>query len=302
MFDLTGKTALVTGGSYGLGVVFAHALADAGADIAVTARSTELLESVKADIEAKGRKASAHTGDVTVLDDVNRVVSEVIAAHGQIDVLVNNEGVSDTRGIASENVDAETFRKTIEVDLFGVWNYAQAVGRHMLERRSGSIINISSMLGVGGSEYVNPAYHAAKAAVINLTRLLATEWGDRGVRVNALSPGYFVSEMTRVIFETLGLTPWVEGRTPLRRLGEDKDLRGPIVFLASDEAAYVTGANLLVDGGYSAVMGANQFQVPWHLWNVPSSIGVNYPGMAPLPDSIDQQGIPGVHFPIPDRI
>jgi hypothetical protein len=104
-----------------------------------------------------------------------------------------------------------------------------------------------------------------------------------------------------VIFETLGLTPWVEGRTPLRRLGEDKDLRGPIVFLASDEAAYVTGANLLVDGGYSAVMGANQFQVPWHLWNVPSSIGVNYPGMAPLPDSIDQQGIPGVHFPIPDR-
>jgi gluconate 5-dehydrogenase len=256
---------------------------------------------VKADIEAKGRKASAHTGDVTVLDDVNRVVSEVIAAHGQVDVLVNNAGVSDTRGIASENVDAETFRKTIEVDLFGVWNYAQAVGRHMLERRSGSIINISSMLGVGGSEYVNPAYHAAKAAVINLTRLLATEWGDRGVRVNALSPGYFVSEMTRVIFETLGLTPWVEGRTPLRRLGEDKDLRGPIVFLASDEAAYVTGANLLVDGGYSAVMGANQFQVPWHLWNVPSSIGVNYPGMAPLPDSIDQQGIPGVHFPIPDR-
>ena len=301
MFDLTGKTALVTGGSYGLGVVFAHALADAGADIAVTARSTELLESVKADIEAKGRKASAHTGDVTVLDDVNRVVSEVIAAQGQIDVLVNNAGVSDTRGIASENVDAETFRKAIEVDLFGVWNYAQAVGRHMLERRSGSIINISSMLGVGGSEYVNPAYHAAKAAVINLTRLLATEWGDRGVRVNALSPGYFVSEMTRVIFETLGLTPWVEGRTPLRRLGEDKDLRGPIVFLASDEAAYVTGTNLLVDGGYSAVMGANQFQVPWHLWNVPSSIGVNYPGMAPLPDSIDQQGIPGVHFPIPDR-
>jgi len=301
VFDLTGKTALVTGGSYGLGVVFAHALADAGADIAVTARSTELLESVKADIEAKGRKASAHTGDVTVLDDVNRVVSEVIAAQGQIDVLVNNAGVSDTRGIASENVDAETFRKTIEVDLFGVWNYAQAVGRHMLERRSGSIINISSMLGVGGSEYVNPAYHAAKAAVINLTRLLATEWGDRGVRVNALSPGYFVSEMTRVIFETLGLTPWVEGRTPLRRLGEDKDLRGPIVFLASDEAAYVTGTNLLVDGGYSAVMGANQFQVPWHLWNVPSSIGVNYPGMAPLPDSIDQQGIPGVHFPIPDR-
>jgi NAD(P)-dependent dehydrogenase (short-subunit alcohol dehydrogenase family) len=301
MFDLTGKTALVTGGSYGLGVVFAHALADAGADIALTARSTDLLEKNAAEIAAKGRKATAHTGDVTVLADVQRVVDEVLAAHGKIDVLVNNAGVSDTRGIASENVDADTFRRTIEVDLFGVWSYAQAVGRHMLERRSGSIINISSMLGSGGSEYVNPAYHAAKAAVNNLTRLLATEWGDRGVRVNSLSPGYFVSEMTRVIFEDLGLTPWVEGRTPLRRLGEDKDLIGPIVFLASDEAAYVTGANLLVDGGYSAVMGANQFQVPWHLWNVPSAIGETYPGMAPLPDTINQQGLPGVHFPIPDR-
>jgi NAD(P)-dependent dehydrogenase (short-subunit alcohol dehydrogenase family) len=253
MFDLTGKTALITGGSYGLGVVFAHALADAGADIALTARSTDLLDKNAAEIAAKG-PASAHTGDVTVLADVHRVVDEAIAAHGKIDVLVNNAGVSDTRGIASENVDADTFRRTIEVDLFGVWSYAQAVGRHMLERRSGSIINISSMRGSGGSEYVNPAYHAAKAAVNNLTRLLATEWGDRGVRVNSLSPGYFVSEMTRVIFEDLGLTPWVEGRTPLRRLGEDKDLVGPIVFLASDEAASVTGANLLVDGGYSAVM------------------------------------------------
>ena len=187
------------------------------------------------------------------------------------------------------------------MDLFGVWNYAQAVGRHVLERRSGSIINISSMLGVGGSEYVNPAYHAAKAAVINLTPAAHDGVGRPrrpGERV--------VSRLLRLgddagDLETLGLTPWVEGRTPMRRLGEDKDLRGPIVFLASDEAAYVTGANLLVDGGYSAVMGANQFQVPWHLWNVPSSIGENYAGMAPLPDTIDKQGIPGVHFPIPDR-
>ena len=131
MFDLTGKTALVTGGSYGLGVVFAHALADAGADIALTARSTDLLEKNAAELAAKGRKATAHTGDVTVLADVQRVVDEVIAAHGKIDVLVNNAGVSDTRGIASENVDADTFRRTIEVDLFGVWSYAQAVGRHM---------------------------------------------------------------------------------------------------------------------------------------------------------------------------
>ena len=105
--------------------------------------------------------------------------------------------------------------------------------------------------------------------------------------------------MTRPIFDNLGITPWIEGRTPLRRLGEDKDLVGPIVFLASDEVAYVTGANLLVDGGYSAG-GSEPVPGPWHLWNVPSAIGETYPGMAPLPNSIDQQGLPGVHFPIPD--
>ena len=146
VFDLTGKTALVTGGSYGLGVVFAHALADAGADIALTARTTDLLKKNAADIGAKGRKATAHTGDVTVLADVQRVVDEVLGAHGKIDVLVNNAGVSDTRGIAARtSTRTRSARRSSRP--VRVWNYRAGRGPPHLERRSGSIINISSMLG-----------------------------------------------------------------------------------------------------------------------------------------------------------
>lgn len=298
--DLTGKVALVTGGSYGLGVLWAEALADAGADIALTARSADLLEANAAALRTKGVKASAHPGDVTNADDVQRVVDEVLAQHGHIDVLVNNAGVNDATGKPSENVTVEQFRQLIEVDLIGVFAFARSVGRHMLERGRGSIINISSMLGLGASEYVNPGYHASKAGVINLTRLLAVEWADRGVRVNAIAPGYFMSEMIREALELTGMKLWIEGRTPMRRFGESEELRGPIVFLASDASSYITGHTLTVDGGTSAVMGANQFRIPMHLWNRPGPIGAErlYEGMAPLPDAIIKEGIPGFHYPI----
>ena len=298
-FDLSGKSALVTGGSYGLGLVWANALADAGADIALTARSTELLEANAAELAKKGRKATAHQGDVTNGDDVSRVVSEAVAAHGKIDILVNNAGISDTTGKASENTSLDDFRHHVDVDLVGVFAFAQAVGRHMLERGSGSIINISSMLGMGATEYSNPAYHASKAAVINLTRQLAVEWADRGVRVNTISPGYFISEMIRDALEMTGMRMWIEGRTPMRRFGEHEELRGPVVFLASDASSYVTGTNLPVDGGTSAVIGANQFKIPMHLWNRPGPVSPDrlYQGMADLPAGILRQGIPGFHFP-----
>ena len=299
-FDLSGKSALITGGSYGLGLVWANALADAGADIALTARSKELLEANAAELAKKGRKATAHVGDVTNIDDVSRVVDEAVAAHGKIDILVNNAGVNDATGKASENTSVEEFRQCIDVDLVGVFAFAKAVGRHMLARGSGSIINISSILGMGATEYANPAYHASKAAVINLTRQLAVEWADRGVRVNAISPGYFMSEMIREPLEMTGMRMWIEGRTPMRRFGEHDELRGPIVFLASDASGYVTGTNLPVDGGTSAVIGANQFMVPMHLWNRPGPIGADhlYQGMADLPAGILREGIPGFHFPV----
>jgi len=301
MFDLSGKTALVTGGSYGLGVVWATALAEAGADVALTARSKDLLEAnAKALADATGRKVTAHVGDVTVDADVERVVAEVVEAHGKLDVLVNNAGVNDATGKPSEQVSVADFRQCLDVDLTGVFAFARAAGRHMLERGSGSIVNISSMLGLNGSEFVNPAYHAAKAGVINLTRLLAVEWADRGVRVNAIAPGYFMSEMVREGLELTGMRMWIDSRTPMRRMGEHDELKGAVVFLASDAASYITGVTLPVDGGYSSVMGMSQFKTPHPHWNRPGPIAGDkmYPGMAPLPDAILKDGIPGFHYPI----
>ena len=299
-FDLSGKVALVTGGSYGLGVVWATALAQAGADVALTARSGELLEQVAAELRSStGRTVSTHVGDVTNDADVERVVAGAAEAHGHLDILVNNAGVSENTGKSSEQTSSEHFRHAVDVDLVGVWNYAREVGRHMLDRGSGSIINIASICGMGATEFANPAYHASKAAVIGLTRQLAAEWADRGVRVNAISPGFFMSEMVREALEMTGTRPWIDSRNPMRRMGEHTELAGPIVFLASDAASYVTGVNLPVDGGHSTVIGSAQLQVPWQLWNRPGPIRPEtaYPGITDLPPGILREGIPGFHFP-----
>ena len=297
--SLKGKVALVTGGSYGLGVVWANALAEAGADVALTARSGDLLEQVAAELAGLGREASVHPGDVTVATDVERVVHAAVRRHGKIDILVNNAGITDSTGISSEHTSNEHFRNALEVDLIGVWHYAREVGRHMLGRRTGSIVNIASICGMGATEFANPAYHASKAAVIQLTRQLAGEWADRGVRVNAISPGFFVSEMIREALELTGSRPWIESRTPMRRMGEHHELSGPLVFLASDAASYITGVNLAVDGGHSAMIGSGQLQAPWQLWNRPGPVSPDglYQGLAELPPTIPRQGIPGFHFP-----
>ena len=300
MFDLTGKTAIVTGGSYGLGVVWARALAEAGADIALTARSGQLLESVAKEIAGEtGRRVTTHAGDVTVDADVARVVADAIAAHGKIDISINNAGINEGTGKSSEQTTSEHFRHAIDVDLVGVWNYCREVGRHMLERRSGSIINIASICGMGATEFANPAYHAAKGAVIQLTRQLAAEWADRNVRVNAISPGFFMSEMVREPMELTGTRRWIDSRTPMRRMGELSELAGPVVFLASDAAAYVTGVNLPVDGGYSSVIGMSQFEAPWQRWNRPGPVSPDhtYKGITELPEGILREGIPGFHYP-----
>ena len=300
-FDLTGKTALVTGGSYGLGVIWAQALAEAGADVALTARSGDLLEKVAAEISAStGRTVTAHPGDVTLEADVERVVADAVAAHGKIDISVNNAGINEPTGKSSEQTTTEHFRHAIEVDLIGVWNYCRTVGRHMLERRSGSIINIASICGMAATEFANPAYHAAKGAVLQLTRQLAAEWADRNVRVNAISPGFFMSEMVREGLELTGTRAWIDSRTPMRRMGDQSELAGPIVFLASDAAAYITGVNLPVDGGYSSVIGMSQFEAPWQRWNRPGPVSPEhtYKGITELPPGILREGVPGFHYPL----
>jgi NAD(P)-dependent dehydrogenase (short-subunit alcohol dehydrogenase family) len=299
MFTLGGKTALITGASYGLGVVWATALAEAGADLALTARSTDLLEGVAKQIaDSTGRTVTIHTGDVTVDADVERVTAEAVDAHGKVDVLVNNAGINEATGKSSEQTTSEHFRHAVEVDLIGVWNYAREVGRHMLDRGSGSIINIASICGMGATEFANPAYHAAKGAVIQLTRQLGVEWADRGVRVNAISPGFFMSEMIREPMELMGVRPWIDSRTPMRRMGEHPELGGPIVFLASDASAYITGINLPVDGGFSSVIGMSQLQAPWQLWNRPGPINEPFTGLTDLPAGIMREGVPGLHYPI----
>lgn len=303
MFDFAGKTVLITGASYGLGAGFAAAFARAGADLVLTARTTELLEVVAASCREHGSTVTVVAGDVASEDDVARVVATAADAHGRIDVLVNNAGVSDLRGIAPEQFDMASWRTIMAVDLDGAFMYLRDVGRHMLEHGGGSIVNICSIMGHGANELNVIAYTAAKGALRNLTLQLGCEWADRGVRVNSVSPGFIVTDMTRAALEGLGMTTWIASRTPMRRVGELDEIVGPVLFLASDAAAYITGHDLAVDGGTNAANG--YFQIPpiHHEWNTDTPrVGEGYAGVVPRPDWYQAlaAGIPGVHLPPPD--
>ncbi|HJM97711.1 MAG TPA: SDR family oxidoreductase, partial [Acidimicrobiales bacterium] len=267
MFDFKGKTVLITGASYGLGEQFAYAFAEAGADLVLTARSEELLETVGTKCREKGSSVTVICGDVSVEDDVVNVVNQGIANHGSIDVLVNNAGIADMRGLAPEHFDSETFNRIVSVDLVGAFYYARECGRNMLENGSGAIVNIGSILGSGGSENGVIAYSAAKGGLRNMTLQLGTEWADRGVRVNSVSPGFIVTEMTRPALEALGMDKWIASRTPMRRVGETAEVTNAVMFLASDLASYITGVDLLVDGGTNASNGTFQIPPIHHEWN-----------------------------------
>lgn len=266
-FRLEGRVAVVTGASYGLGVLFAETLASAGADLVLTARSPDKLQATRELIESYGRRCVTVPADIRVYEQVRTVVDAGIEAFGQIDVMVNNAGIGDPRGLHSEILEPEKPKEELETDLLGTWYGCRAVAPHMLRRGRGSIVNISSMLGMAGSEHRSAGYVTAKAGVNMLTRLLGCEWSDRGVRVNALAPNYFMSESTRWMFEQSGLDEWVRSRTPMRRPGDPVDLVGPLLFLASDAASYVTGAIIPVDGGWSASAGYAQSVPPFDGWD-----------------------------------
>ena len=300
MFDFAGKTVMITGASYGLGEGFAEAFAAAGADLVLTARSTDLLEAVAQRCRAHGGRVTTSVGDVSVEADVVRAVGEGVAAHGAIAVLVNNAGVSDLRGVAAESFDMETWNRILAVDLNGAFICMREVGRHMLGRGRGSIVNICSIMGNGANEMNVIAYTAAKGALRNLTLQLGCEWADRGVRVNSVSPGFIVTEMTRPALEGLGITTWIASRTPMRRVGELAEIVGPVLFLASNAASYITGHDLAVDGGTNAANG--YFQIPpIHFeWNADTAprVGGGYAGIAPRPAAYEAlvAGIPGIHY------
>lgn len=264
---LDGKVAIVTGASYGLGVLFAEILATAGADVVITARSVDKLRDTKAMIEALGRRCLVVEGDVTSFEDCDRVATEAMAAFGKIDILVNNAGWADDRLMRTEHCEPEMFTKMVNTDLIGLFYMTRAAAPHMLRGGGGSIINLSSIFGNLGSENRTAGYFAAKGGVNQLTRLLAVEWGDRNLRVNAIAPNFFVSEMTRALLEDSGMAEWMRSRTPMRRMGELPELVGPLLFLASDASSFITGVVLSVDGGWSAGGGAAQLSVPWDEWN-----------------------------------
>jgi len=260
LFDLTGKVAVITGASYGLGVTMAEALADAGAKVVVVARSADKLERVAQNIASKGGTALAVACDVGDSTHVAQMVATVLEKWGRADILVNNAGIAAEAGVMPEHVPHDQFERTVQINLIGVWYCCREFAPAMLRDGKGaSIINIASIAGMAGWRDAAPAYQATKAAVINLTRNLACSWGDRGVRVNAIAPGWFPSELTGPLL-AMGLKEHLSAESALGRLGDPKELVGPLLFLASDASSFVTGHTLVVDGGFSASSG--QFSFP----------------------------------------
>jgi NAD(P)-dependent dehydrogenase (short-subunit alcohol dehydrogenase family) len=251
LFDLTGKVAIVTGASSGLGVTFAEGLAAAGARVVLAARRRERLEALASTLEGRGSEALAVECDVASEESVANLVRQTIARFGRVDVLVNNAGVAKVQSALVET--GEEFRAVLAVNLVGTFLCAQQVGRLMVDQRSGSIINVASILGLVGVGVIPQAsYTASKGAVVNLTRELAAQWARLGVRVNALAPGFFPSEMTTEL-ETDEGQRFVRKRTPMGRGGRPEELLGALLLLASDAGSYITGQTLAVDGGWTVV-------------------------------------------------
>jgi NAD(P)-dependent dehydrogenase (short-subunit alcohol dehydrogenase family) len=244
LFRLDGKVAVVTGASSGLGVAFAQALAEAGADVVLGARRVDRLEQTRALVEKAGRRAVVVRTDVALPEDCDRLVDTAMTELGGVDVLVNNAGIGTA--VPATRESPEQFRQVIDVNLNGCYWMAQACGRVM--QPGSSIVNISSVLGLTTAGLPQAAYAASKAALIGLTRDLAQQWtGRKGIRVNALAPGFFASEMTAQYPD--GYLDAMQARIPAAREGDPRELAAALLFLASDAGGYVTGQTLAVDGG-----------------------------------------------------
>ena len=249
LFDLTGRVAIVTGGSRGLGLEMAAGLAEAGASLMLCARREEWLTPAIADLRGRGFTVDGMTCDVANTADVQAVVDQTIAAYGRLDILVNNAGV--TWAAPAEDMPLDKWRKVIDTNLTGTFLFSQAAGREMLKSGYGRIINVASIAGViasvNGPHYA--AYAASKAGIMGLTRELAASWGRQGIRVNAIAPGYFHSRLADGAIEMV--EPELKATSPMGRVGADDELKGVVVFLAADASNYITGQVLVVDGGWS---------------------------------------------------
>ena len=255
LFDLTGRAALVTGGSRGLGLQIAEALGEAGARIVISARKAGELEAAVAALKERGVQADWIAADSSQPAEVQRLADEAIAKLGHVDILVNNAGA--TWGAPTEEHPLDAWDKVMNLNVRAIFLLSQAIGKaSMIPRRCGRIINVASIAGLSGNSpgMTTVAYNTSKAAVLNFTRALAGEWGAHGINVNALAPGFFPSKMTAGLLASLGVDN-MRAHAPLRRLGDDEDLKGAALLLASDAGKHITGQLIAVDGGVSAVHG-----------------------------------------------
>jgi gluconate 5-dehydrogenase len=248
LFDLTGKVAIVTGTSRGLGQYFGRALARAGADLVITSRKLGALDGFMREVEDLGRKALPLELDVRDFNSIQRMVEAAQAHYGRIDILVNNAGCNVRK--PAVDVTWDDWNLVVETNLRGSFFVAQAVAKKMLPRRQGRIINIGSVTCVFGYAGLTP-YTASRGGVKQMTMSLADDWGPHGITVNCLAPGWFKTAQTAVLYENKEWLDYLVDRIPLRRPGQPADLDGAIVFLASDASQYITGQTLLVDGGIS---------------------------------------------------
>jgi NAD(P)-dependent dehydrogenase (short-subunit alcohol dehydrogenase family) len=251
VFELTGKKALVTGASRGIGQVIATAFAQAGADVALVARSIDGLEKTAAEVRQAGRRAIVLPADITDGDAVGTCVEQAIAELGGLDIVVNNAGGSSFM-VPMSDLRLSGWDKVLRLNLDATLYVCQAAGKHLTEQGSGVIINVASVAGLFAAPFLG-AYGAAKAGVVSLTKTLAVEWASAGVRVNALCPGWTATDLNRAIWEGPDGGQAMIANVPMARWGRADEMAGPAVFLASDASSYMTGQVLVVDGGQTAV-------------------------------------------------
>ena len=252
LFDLTGRTALVTGGSRGLGLQIAEALGDYGAKVVLVARKQAELDEAVAHLKDRRIEASAIAADLSKPEAVQQVAEEAIRRLGHIDILVNNAGA--TWGAPAEDHPLEAWDKVMNLNVRGIFLLSQAVAKHsMIPRKYGRIVNVASIAGLKGNppgSMQTVAYNTSKGAVVNFTRVLGAEWGKYNITVNAIAPGFFPSKMSKGILEAVGAENLAK-RTPLLRIGDDEDLKGLALLFASDAGKHITGQIVAVDGGAS---------------------------------------------------